>query len=202
MLNFKSNIVFLLVILYSYSGIAQENTIKKTDVTPDNIEYINTSLSLFVEAGNSGASFLLEYQTMINKYFSYSFQYNHIFGFRKQYSIYNYDTDRPQTDIFTLVGYYRIHIYKEKIFWDFGLGIGGINRTLNKYFDNTLNLVGNINFNLNIRLRKNLYLQTSAVPIIAPLGRFYISKNYRDKLTFDNIYAGVTFMEFGLKFKL
>jgi hypothetical protein len=94
-------------------------------------------------------------------------------------------------------GYYKLNLFKDRLFWTGGLGIGAlhVNWDDNDSFGATLNA----SLTLNIRVTKRIYVETSPLIVLMPFSRIYYSPMNIDH--FDNFYA-FTFFPIGLKVKL
>lgn len=94
--------------------------------------------------------------------------------------------------------HYTVTLWKDKLFWDFFGGSGGIYL----WGEGKYSMQPSFNFGatLNIKLSRNVYFETSSLAFLLPISNVTISTNklYRNNST----YSQFSILPFGLKFKI
>ncbi len=164
----------------------------------DKEQYIVVKTGFLANNTNSlGIRTFFEYQKDFSNKIFYGISFDHSNYFGRMMTDY-YPTPR-NLDIINYNVYYKINIFKEKVYWTVGLGAG----VFHAYWKNENNygVVANIDAALNIKLTKNITLQADPVPIPIIINRFYISPNsiINGK---DNWMASLAYFGYGVKIKL
>ncbi len=179
-------LLFLVTAFYAYGQHAQ---------------YISVQSGLHFDSYNSlGARIYTEFQRNLNARTSYGIFVEHT----RYLSRYMTDYYPGIYSDWHIVGYQRhfhVKLWKNILFWQLGVG-GGLSHlswTNNGHYDEFgINLT--FHATLNIKLGKNVYLETTPVPILVPFSRFYI--HYMPRLNnLRPVYSG-TFHAVGLKIKI
>jgi len=188
----KRLLIILLTGFLSIHGFSQtdENKTAQSD-------YLTFQTGLIVDGYNSlGVRTFFEYQKDFQKNWQLGISYEHSrhFGFFMTDQLYDLNSNLSQ---FSINGYYKLNLVKDRLFWTGGLGVGAlhVNWDDNDSFGATMN----VSLTLNIRITKRVYLETSPLIVLLPFNRVYYSPmNIKH---FDNFYA-FTFLPFGIKVKL
>lgn len=93
--------------------------------------------------------------------------------------------------------YYKLKLYKDRVFWTSGLGVGIAN--VNWDGNNKIGIVVNGSITLNVRITKRIYIETSPLLVLLPFNRVYYSP--MNVSTYTDLYGG-PFFPFGFKVKL
>lgn len=143
-----------------------------------------------------GARAFFEYQKDLKKNWQYGI------SFEQSISLFMGGTDNPNSfptnlTILCYNHYYKLKIYKDRVFVTSGLGAG----VLNAYWKDNYKIGPTINasITLNVRLNKKIFLETSPLVLIMPFHRVYYSTINTGPFT--NYYS-ITVFPIGLKIKL
>jgi hypothetical protein len=102
------------------------------------------------------------------------------------------------SNLLYLNGIYRIKLWKDKLYWQFGLGIGLL--YLNWEDQNRIGPIITASINLNIKLFKRLWLEIPPLIIIPPIDRGYIIPYALKK--YHDCYAAMDWVPLGFKVML
>lgn len=194
------NILFAFFILLQFNAFSQEQETIKND-------YLVFETGLIFNWTNSlGVRTFFEYQKETRKNWSFGVSYEHSQTIGSPFSGFYYG--ETNLSLLSLNSYYRINLIKDRLFWVVGAGIGAGHVNINDFpvrdsYSTKKNLFGytfNISANLNIRIGKRIYLQTSPLLILAPINRVYYSPNL-SKNGINYLFAQTAF-PIGIKIKL
>ncbi len=181
------NLLIAIILLLSGSMYAQKY---------EKEQYLSFQTGLLINNANTtGIRTFIEYQKDFNKNWFYGVSFDHSNYFSRSMTDY-YPTPR-NLDIVNFNTYYKLHLYKEKVFWTLGLGLGAFHAYWKK--ENDFGVVLNADVTLNIRLSKKVILQTMIIPVLAPFNRFYISPQ---SINNDGIMRAFSAIPIGIKIKL
>ena len=99
--------------------------------------------------------------------------------------------------LLSINSYYKLNLIKDRLFWTAGIGVGAVHVSWENL--NRLGITFNASITLNIRILKNIYIETSPLTILMPVNRLYYSPIKIDP--FEQFYA-VTLLPVGIKVKL
>lgn len=157
---------FILHLFFAFSSFGQNNGSNKS-------HSISIQSGIAVNSYNNLSTSLgFEYQKMVKGNWSYGCLYV------SNRSVSEFASDTKTTKLnqhhLSFNVYYRLSLIKEKVFWDFGVGAG----VSHVYFGENLDDFGtelNLSSTLNIKLFKQIYLQTSPLVVLIPSHRVYFS---------------------------
>ena len=195
------NILLTLFIFIQINTFSQEQEIVKND-------YLVFETGLIFNWTNSlGVRTFFEYQKETRKNWSFGVSYEHSQTIGSPFSgFYHGETN---LSLLSLNSYYRINLIKDRLFWVVGAGIGAghvhITDHENRRYNNGAqeHLFGytfNISTNINVRISKRIYLQTSPLLVLPPFNRVYYSPNL-SKNGINYLFAQTAF-PIGIKIKL
>jgi len=160
-------------------------------------DYLSFQTGLMVDRYNSlGIRTFFEYQKDIKGNWQYGISYEH------SAHLTSAATDIPNSlstnlSLMSLNGYYKLNLFRDRVFWTTGLGIGGVHA--NWEDRNKVGATINASMTLNIRMTKKLYFESSPLLVLLPSNRVYFSNMDADR--YKSFYA-FSFFPFGLKVKL
>ena len=99
--------------------------------------------------------------------------------------------------LLSINSYYKLNLIKDRLFWTVGIGAGALH--VNWENENRLGITFNASITLNIRILKNIYIETSPLTILLPANRLYYSPLKINQ--FEQFYA-CTLLPVGIKVKL
>ena len=159
--------------------------------------YLTFQTGFLVDNYNSlGFRMFFEYKKDQKYFWQYGISYENVRHFTR------FATDHPMEletnlNLLCLNYYYKLFLYRERVFIEPGIGVGGVHVFWDDY--DKFGVVVNASITLNVRVTKKIFIETSPLFILTPSNRIYFStmkvKNYH------NFYA-FSFFPFGLKFRL
>jgi len=185
------NLIFFLLLLISFHTFSQDS------VSSKKASYISIQSGAIFDSYNiTGVRAFVEYQKDVKKNLQYGV------SFEQSFPLYSSATDftnelSSHLSLLCFNGYYKLHFWKDKIFWTGGLGVGAVYANWGN--GQKLGAVVNGSLTLNFRITKKLYLETMPVIFIIPSNRIYFSTMNAE--THSNFFA-FNAVPFGFKFKL
>lgn len=184
--------IFLFLIIFS--------SIKVYSQTKENLPrpyYLSVQTGFMYDGYDAvGARLFFEYQKDLKNNWQYGV------SLEQSKSFFTGGTDNPNSfptnlTILCYNHYYKLKIYKDRVFLTSGLGAG----VLNAYWKDNYKIGPTINasITLNVRLTKKVFLETSPLVVIMPFHRVYYSTI--NTAPFTNYYS-ITVFPIGLKIKL
>ncbi len=159
--------------------------------------YLSFQSGAFVDGYNSfGVRAFFEYQKDLKKNWQYGISFeqkSHLFRAATDH----FNSLSSNLSLLSYNHYYKLKLYKDRVFWTSGLGVGIAN--VNWDGNNKIGIVFNGSVTLNVRITKRLYIETSPLIILPPVNRFYYSP--MNVSTYSDLYGG-PFFPIGFKVKL
>ena len=193
-MQIPATLKFIAVILISLQSSQAYSQITDSIIKKD---YLAFQTGFIIDSYNSvGVRTFFEYQKDLTKNWQYGISYEH-----------SRHLGRAATDVrdqlatnLSLISfnyYYKVRLWKDRLFWTSGLGIGGVHAYWGE--DNKFGITLNASSTLNIKLSKKIYLESSPFLVLLPVNRVYFSS--MDANTFNSFYA-FTLLPVGIKVKL
>lgn len=190
------HILLLIGLIYAFSS-----TIGQDIITLQLLKERNIRLQTSVMADNLnswGPRLFFEYMSEFQKFrrFSWGVSYEnkwHLARYMTDFYPPSINTNSLRFNI-----HYKLPIWKDKLHWDFGSGLGGIYATDGKAY--AFRPLLSLEANLNIKLRPNLYLETAPLLFLLPFSQVNISTNNLYKNT--DVYTQFAIYPIGLKWRL
>ncbi len=184
----------LLIYLIGFSGSEVYSQKNDTVTTPS---YLSFQSGAFIDGYNSmGVRAFFEYQKDLKKNWQYGI------SFEQTVHLYPAGQDFPNTlpasnTMLCYNHYYKLRLYKDRVFWTAGLGAGLVN--VNWSGHNKIGPVVTGSFTLNIRITKRIFIETSPLIVLLPSNRGYYSPINVSGI--PDFYGG-SFFPIGFKVKL
>ena len=173
------------------------NVYSQTKEILPNPNYLAIQSGLMADGYNSmGFRTFFEYQKDVKKNWQYGISYEHVRHLGIAATDHS-DNLSSNLSLLSLNYYYKLKLYKDRVFWTSGLGAGVVHLNWgdNDEFGPTLNA----SITLNIRVAKRSFIETSPLIVLAPINRFYYSP--MNASSYKDFYAG-TFFPIGFKVRL
>ncbi len=136
----------------------------------------------------------IEYQKDIKGNWQYGISFEHTFPFTERN---NLGELSAKLNLLSGNFNYKINLIKDALFWTSGVGIGIVHANYNGA--NQFGGLINFSMTLNLKLSKQIYIETSPLLILFPFNRFYLSS--MNAATNHQFFA-YNILPFGLKIKL
>ena len=191
-MNLKTKLLFTLVLGFSFSkcfGQIEEKINKPS--------YFSFQTGAMMDSYNSfGVRAFFEYQKDLKKNWQYGI------SLEQKIHLFRAATDHPNSlatnlSLISYNHYYKLKLYKDRVFWTCGLG-AGIGYVYFKDY-HKVGVTANASITLNIRVTKKLFIETSSLLVLLPFNRGYYSP--MNVSTYPNLWAG-TFFPIGFKVRL
>ncbi|HKJ42362.1 MAG TPA: hypothetical protein VKA27_09715 [Sunxiuqinia sp.] len=185
--------ISFLILLFAVST----NLYAQTNEEISKADYLSVKTGFIVDRYNSlGLTTYFEYQKDLKQNWQYGIAYEHSthLGFLATDQLYQLSSN---LSLLSLNGYYKLNAIKDKLFWEFGLGIGGAH--VNWDNNNAFGVTVNTSLTLNMKLSKRIYVEASPLIILLPADRVYFSTMDVDH--FSSFYA-FSFFPVGIKVKM
>ncbi len=159
--------------------------------------FLSFQTGAFVDGYNSfGFRAFFEYQKDLKKNWEYGISFEqsvHLFRAATDH----YNSLSSNISFLCYNHYYKLKLFKDRVFWTTGLGAGVAN--VNWDGNNKIGIVFNGSVTLNVRITKRLYIETSPLLVLLPFNRVYYSPI--NVSTYTDLYGG-PFFPIGFKVKL
>ncbi|HNT41133.1 MAG TPA: hypothetical protein PKN78_02740 [Tenuifilaceae bacterium] len=202
------NSLRLMVLLSSFVIAGNANALSLGSSDTCKVDYLSFQSGMIIDRYNSlEVRIFFEYQRDIKKKWQWGISYENSrhLGFAATDQPYELETN---LNLFSLNGYYKLNVVKNRLFWTAGLGLGMVHayweKPLSYTFSemehhNIFGPVANVSLTLNVRITKRVYIEASPLVVVMPTNRVYFST--MDEEHFNNFFA-FTFFPFGVKFRL
>lgn len=159
--------------------------------------YLSIQTGGIVDGYNSvGIRTFFEYQKDLKKNWQYGISYEHSRHYMRAATDFPNDLE-TNLSLLSLNGYYKLNLWKDKVFWTSGIGAGAVHAD---WKDNDrIGAAVNASLTLNIKVTKRIYIETSSLLILFPFNRVYYSTMNVE--SHKNFHA-FTVLPIGLKIKL
>ncbi len=138
---------------------------------------------------SGGRRFFIEFQKEIKRNFLVGYSYEGMIPFNvKQFE--------PLTHFICLNSYYKLKLYKTRVFLLPGVGFGGVHHYANG--KNEFGIVVNVSLILSIRIIKNTYFEMSPLILTAPMKIYYSPLNFEK----NNNLLALPILSFGIKMRI
>ena len=183
-------LAFAFFSLTQFEVYAQSESIRKPD-------YLAVQTGLTLDKYNSlGIRAFFEYQKEFRNKLQYGISFEQCAHFGRGATDQR-DELSTSLSLMSFNCYYRLNLIKDRIFWNSGLGVGGVH--VNWEDHDKVGLTVNLSSTLNIKMTKRIYMETSPLSILIPSNRLYFST--MDVVNYTDFYA-FTLLPIGIKVKL
>lgn len=192
MKKFKKKLLLTLIIAFTNIKVYSQSIEKLSKPS-----YLSFQTGGMVDIYNSfGVRTFFEYQKDMEKNWQYGISYEHVRHLGRAATDHS-DNLSANLGLLSLNYYYKLKLYKDRVFWTSGLGVGVVH--LNWDDNDEFGPTVNASITLNIRVTKRFFIETSPLIVLAPINRFYYSP--MNASSYKDFYAG-TFFPIGFKVRL
>jgi hypothetical protein len=165
-------------------------------------QYLGFETTIDIDSYNSmGIGTRMQFQKFNETSRGYEISFQHIrhYGYLLTDHYTGIKSDRTYLNYTRL---YRLNLWKNIFYWNFGYGIGLTHLAWvnNNDYKNKIGINLHLKMNLNIKLGRTFYLQTSPIPLLMPMSKLYL--NYIPSLNRKKINLDTEIFQIGFKIKL
>ena len=178
-------------------AVSNTNIYSQINEKPPKPNYLSFQTGGMVDIYNSfGVRTFFAYQKDLKKNLQNGISYEHVRHLGRAATDHS-DNLSANLSLLSLNYYYKLKLYKDRIFWTSGMGVGVVH--LNWDDNDEFGPTVNASITLNIRVTKRFFIETSPLIVLAPINRFYYSP--MNATSYKDFYAG-TFFPIGFKVRL